>query len=117
MSNHAPTITEIADTARRVARTALQVIAGFGAFAAVYVAVVQVLGTTAGISGTTAGAWLAASAVTVTGVASALAKIMALPTVNQFLDRVNLGGQSVLGTANDTETRMLNLSALTDANH
>jgi hypothetical protein len=115
MSTHTATVTEIADTARRVARTAVQVIAGFAAFAAVYVAIVQVLGHSAGISGTTAGAWLAGSAVTVTSVAAALAKIMALPAVNELLDRVNLGGQSTVAAQLDTETRLLSLSAVTAA--
>ena len=81
----------VSDTARRVARTVLQVIAGFGAFAAVYPLIVSAIGAP---KGSNLAVWLAGSAAVVTGIAAVLARVMAIPAVNTWLGAVRLAGHS-----------------------
>lgn len=116
MSAHTVTVPEIADTARRVARTAVQV--GIPSFLALAGAVPVLLSVLASINlSPTVRLALVGAAGAITGAAALLTRIMAVPAVNQLLDAVRLGGQSTIAAPADTETRMLNLSALTDANH
>lgn len=116
MSAHTVTVPEIADTARRVARTAVQV--GIPSFLALAGAVPVVLQDAAQIDlSPTVRVALVGAAGLITGAAATLTRIMAIPAVNELLERVRLGGQSTVAGPLDTETRMLSLAAVSDAAH
>lgn len=101
------TIPQVLDTGKRVVRTVVQVALSFGTFAAVYVAVVGIIGHTAALNDSNASAWLAASATWVTSFAAVLAKIMANPTVNGWLTSIGLAGHSGEQVAGDTWTTLV----------
>lgn len=115
MSAHTVTVPEIADTARRVARTVVQV--GIPSFLALAGALPLVLQYAAEINlSPTVRVALIAVAGFITGAAALLTRLMAVPAVNQLLDAVRLGGQSTIAAPLDSETRMISLQSL-DAAH
>lgn len=97
-------IPQIYDTARRVLRTIIQTIPGVIALAALYPVVVDAIGLP---KDSNVGLWLAGSVTVVAGVAAALTRVMAIPTVNDFLAKVKLAGHSGNITPGDTYTSMI----------
>lgn len=101
MSRHAA----VSDTARRVIRTIVQVgIPAFFTFAAVLPQIIDALGLP--VTGRLY-LWLVAAAGVVTAIAGALSRVMAIPVVDQFLDRFRLStgtAPAVTITASNAES-------------
>jgi len=82
---------QILDTARRVARTIIQVALAFGTVAAIYPLIVNAIGAPAGSN---VALWLATIGTWVTTAAAIIARIMAIPAVNSLLAGLRLAGHS-----------------------
>lgn len=82
---------EILDRGRRVARTIIQAAGAFLTLAPAYPALVAAIGAP---KDSNVGVWLAASAVWVGTIAGIIARIMAIPAVNDLLAKVGLAGHS-----------------------
>lgn len=81
----------IVDTARRVARTVVQVALAFGTVAAIYPLIVTAIGAPAGSN---VALWLATIGTWVATISGIISRIMAIPAVNGFLAPLGLTGHS-----------------------
>lgn len=89
MSKHTATVEDIWFKGQRVLRTIVQVgIPAFLTFALVLPQIIQALGlpVDSGVYG-----WLLAAAGLVTAIAGGLSRVMAIPSVNQWLTSIGLG--------------------------
>jgi hypothetical protein len=108
MSNPIP---QVIDTGRRVARTVVQVALAFASFAPVYPLIVAAIKAP---DGSNLALWLAASATWVATIAGVISRIMAIPTVNSLLEKVNLAGHSTTVLAQDSWTSFIPVQASGD---